>query len=321
MRRIFIGLIGAFLIISCGQAPAPAEPSIITDQTVYSIVASTSIVADIAQQIVGDNAHVISIVGPGSDAHVYEPAPADGVRIAKASALVAIGLEFEPWFEELYASSGSSAPYIEASAGITPIELSHADEASTEADAHGHGEYDPHVWQDVQNVIMMATNLSEAFIKVMPEHADSIRANTESYIATLESLDREIVAQMAQIPTERRVFVTNHDTMSYFAKRYNFRLVGTVLGSVTTESGDPGANSIINLVAAIQESNAPAIFIEAFGNDDLINTIAAEAGVTIAPALYTDALGEPGSDGESYVKMMRYNSQTIYQALGATSNQ
>ena len=338
--------------VEATQAPVEALPA-----SSYTIVTSTSIVADITQQIVGDTATVTSLVGADSDAHVYEPSPADGVSVAKASALIAVGLEFEPWFEDLYAASGSSAPYIEASADITPLSANktaekhadehagehadehagehadehagehadehageHADEhAGEHADEHAHGEFDPHVWQDVQNVIKMVTHISAELAKVMPEHATTLEANGAAYIKTLEALDAEIADKMAQIPAARRIMVTNHDTMSYFAQRYGLTLVGTVLGSVTTESSDPGANQIINLVELIKASGAPAIFIEAFGNDDIVTTVAREAGVVVAPALYTDALGKTGSAGQTYVDMMRYNRQIIYQVLGESA--
>jgi ABC-type Zn uptake system ZnuABC Zn-binding protein ZnuA len=296
-------------------------------------------VADITKQIVGDTATVTSLVGAESDAHVYEPSPADGVQVANATALIAIGLEFEPWFEDLYAASGSTAPYIVASADVTPLPANtavdthadvsadaHADvsadaHADVSADAHAHGEFDPHVWQDVTNVASMVEHITAELAVIMPEHATTLQANAAMYIETLNALDSEIAAQMAQIPAERRVLVTNHDTMSYFAARYGLELVGTVLGSVTTESGDPGASEIVELVATIKTTGAPAIFIESFGNDDVVETIAREAGVIVAPALYTDALGKTGSAGQTYVDMMRYNSQTIYQALGETSGQ
>ena len=327
------------ILASCSANTSPASQTDQTTKETYTIVASTSILADITAQIVGDTGTVISLVGADSDAHVYEPSPADGVTVANASALVAIGLEFEPWFEELYATSGSTAPYIVASADITAIPTAKADDAHADehkgesadahadehkgesADAHAHGEFDPHVWQDVQNVIKMVEHIQAELATVMPEHAATLKSNADAYVATLTALDSEIAAQMAIIPEAQRVLVTNHDTMSYFAQRYGLRVVGTVLGSVSTESGDPGANEIVELVATIKETGAPAIFIEAFGNDDLVQTIATEAGVNIAPPLFTDALGAAGSDGATYIDMMRYNSQTIYQALGGSSGQ
>ncbi|MFN5060246.1 MAG: metal ABC transporter substrate-binding protein, partial [Chloroflexota bacterium] len=183
MRRALITILSmlALSLSSCTSStnttPSEATQAPTTPQSgSYTIIASTSILADITQQIVGDTAIVKSLVGAESDAHVYEPSPADGVEVANASALIAIGLEFEPWFEELYAASGSTAPYIIASADISPLPANkHADahagesadahagesadahagesadaHAGESADAHAHGEFDPHVWQDVQ---------------------------------------------------------------------------------------------------------------------------------------------------------------------------
>ena len=270
MHRAIIVILSVFAIAlsSCATSASETLPASNQQATNYTIVTSTSILADITQQIVGNAATVTSLVGAESDTHVYEPSPADGVKVANASALVAIGLEFEPWFEELYTSSGSAVPYIEASADITPIPADkssdkhatdasgeHTDEHATDAsgehadehaDEHGHGEFDPHVWQDVQHTIKMVAHISAELATIMPEHAATIEANAVAYTQTLEALDAEILAQMTQIPEARRVLVTNHDTMSYFAQRYGLKLVGTVLGSTTTESGDPGANQIVD---------------------------------------------------------------------------
>jgi ABC-type Zn uptake system ZnuABC Zn-binding protein ZnuA len=119
------------------------------------------------------------------------------------------------------------------------------------------------------------------------------------------------------LPQARRKLVTSHDTFGYFAKRYGYEILGTALGSISTEAADPSAGAIVVLVEQIKAAGVPAIFAENVQNPGLMDRIAVEAGVKLGPTLYTDALGEPGSDGDTYLKMMRYNITSIVAALGS----
>jgi ABC-type Zn uptake system ZnuABC Zn-binding protein ZnuA len=158
--------------------------------------------------------------------------------------------------------------------------------------------------------------IRDALVAADPDNAALYTANAEAYLAELTELDAFIEAQVAELPVERRKLVTTHDTFGYFAARYGFEIVGTALGA-STEAADPSAGAIAELVEAIRAAGVPAIFAENVSNMRLMETIAREAGVTLAPDLYTDALGAPGSPGATYLEMMRYNVTTIVQALGA----
>jgi ABC-type Zn uptake system ZnuABC Zn-binding protein ZnuA len=116
-------------------------------------------------------------------------------------------------------------------------------------------------------------------------------------------------------PAARRKRVTNHDALGYFAQRYGFQVIGDVLGSVSTEASAPSAAEIARLTDEIKSAQVPAIFTENIENSAVINQVAQEAGVKVGPPLYTDALGKPGTTGETYLKMMRYNMDTIVAAL------
>ena len=184
----------------------------------------------------------------------------------------------------------------------------------TNADGAQTHEADPHIWHDVKNVIIMVGTIRDALSLALPTHAETFATNSAAYIATLEGLDAEILAAVGEIPPENRQLVTNHDTFGYFARRYGCTVVGTVLG-LSTEGSDPSAAEIVELTAGIRQSGVPAIFIENMSNSALIKNVAREAGVLIAPPLYTDALGEPGSAGATYIDMMRYNVSTMKTAL------
>jgi zinc/manganese transport system substrate-binding protein len=294
------------------QTPAP-DP--------LQVVASFSILGDLVENVGGDAVAVTTLIGPGVDAHTYDPAPADLVVLAEADVIFENGLGFEPWLDGFYESTQPPGTRVVVTEGITPREAGEeaneheGEEHLEEDDAHEHGQFDPHVWHDVASVIVMVGNIRDALAAADPARAELYQANAAAYIAELEALDASIREQVATLPEERRKLVTSHDTFGYFADAYGFEVLGTALGSLSTEAGDPSARDIATLITQIAEAGVPAIFAENVANPDLMESIAAEAGVVLAPPLYTDALGPPGSPGETYIGMMQSNVTTIVDAL------
>jgi ABC-type Zn uptake system ZnuABC Zn-binding protein ZnuA len=188
----------------------------------------------------------------------------------------------------------------------------HDDEG--EEHAHEHGEFDPHVWHDPNNAIVMVENIRAALVAADAANADTYDANAEAYAAQLTELDGYIRDQVATIPEANRILVTSHDTFGYFGEEYGFE-ISSALESVSTEMADPSAGEIAELVEFIQAEGIPAIFAENIANPDLMQRIADEAGVVLAPTLYTDALGQAGTPGATYLDMLRYNVDTIAAAL------
>ena len=209
------------------------------------------------------------------------------------------------------------------SEGIEPLELSgehdgeeHENEATAEATHEGeeHGEYDPHIWHSANNGIIMVENVRVALVAADPANEATYNANAEAYTAQLTELNDYIAEQIATIPQEQRVIFTSHDTFGYFGAEYGF-VVDSALESFSTETGDPSAADIAALITEIQELGINAIFAENVVNPDLMQQIADNAGVILAPTLYTDALGAEGSAGATYPGMLRYNVDTIVSAL------
>jgi zinc/manganese transport system substrate-binding protein len=300
MQKTIHFLLSACIIgVLTGCSSAAPRPT-----STPTIITTFSVLADMAHQIAGDTATVTSLVPTNGDAHVFEPTPANGVALVNATAVIELGLGFEPWFADLYASSGSKATRITASTGVTPHQAG--------------SETDPHIWHDVANAVIMAQRIRDGLITAMPSQQATLSANAATYIAQLQTLDSDIQTQIATIPATQRKLVTSHDTFGYFAARYGFTIVGTGLGSVSTESSDPDATSLIRLITAIKTSGVPAIFVENMSNPKVMQQIAQEAGVAIAPPLYTDALGDANSEGATYIGMMRYNVRTIVTALTGT---
>lgn len=277
------------------------------------VVASFSILADWVRAVGGDAVDVSSIVPAGGDSHSFDPDPATVARIAEANLILAIGIGFEGWLDRIVKASGTDAKVIEVSNGLT---LLTGDEEHDHGAEHDHGDHDPHIWGDVTNVIAVAGTIRAALADADPGNEEMYRANTDAYDAQLHTLDAGVRKQVATLPEDRRKLVTSHDTFGYYAHAYGFEIIGTALGSFSTEAGDPSARDIAKLVDEIKASGVPAIFAENVVNPALMQSIADEAGVKLAPSLYSDALGQPGSEGDTYIHMMEYNTRTIVNALG-----
>jgi ABC-type Zn uptake system ZnuABC Zn-binding protein ZnuA len=268
-------------------------------------VATYSLLGDWLRQIVATDAEVIVLVGPGGDAHTYEPTPQDAVQLARATALFENGLHFETWLDRLYESSQSPAARVVVTRRITPRNI---------APPAASPELDPHVWHDPRLVKEMVREMTVALERLEPTRGDVYRRRAERYLKELDALDAWIASAVADIPTERRKLVTTHDTFGYFADRYGFA-VSSVLGSLSSDVSDPSAADLAELVERIRREQVPAVFGENILNPALTEQVAREAGVTVVRTLYTDALGPDGSDGDTYLRMMRANVSAMVEAL------
>ncbi|MBK9746018.1 MAG: zinc ABC transporter substrate-binding protein [Chloroflexi bacterium] len=240
----------------------------------------------------------------GHMAYVSEPLPGDirGVNLET--------LEIEEG--RIFVGGKPSAL---AAFGMAPeSELGEHEHAEGEEHAHEHGEFDPHIWHDPNNAVVMVENIRAALVAADAANADTYNANAEAYTAQLTELDAYIREQVATIPEANHIVVTSHDTFGYFGDEYGFE-ISSALESVSTEAADPSAGEIADLVEFIQAEGVPAIFAENVTNPDLMQRIADEAGVVLAPTLYTDALGQAGTPGATYLEMMRYNVDAITTAL------
>jgi len=293
---------------------AQASPGTPSPGTKLPVVATFSILADFVGVVGRERVEVATLVGPGQDAHTFEPSPADAARLARAAIVFENGLGFEGWLDKPYAASGSKSRRVVVTMGIAAQKGGHV-EGEAEG-AHTHGELDPHVWQDVRHAMHIVGVIRDALVETDPAGAESYRTNAESYLGELKRLDAWVVEQVQSLPEARRTLVTNHESFGYFASRYGFAILGTAL-PVSTEGAEPSAANVARLVRRIKSAGAPAIFVENVSNKRVIERIASEAGVKVTPTLYTDALDKPGSAVDSYPKLIRYNVTTIVTALKA----
>ena len=268
------------------------------------VVATITIIGDIARNIAGDKADVVTLLSPGVDPHEYEPVPSDLQALAQAKIVFANGAGLETWLPKLMQSAGTPIKVQNVSDGLALHTL----------DDNGVKVTDPHLWFDVANAIHYAEQIRDGLTAIDPANAAAYRANAEAYIGQLKDLDTWVIAHINTLPTEKRLLVTNHDTFGYFAARYNFKILGTIFPTSGAEAS-PSAQQVAQLVDAIKASGVKAVFTENTLNPDLANTIANEAGVKVITKLYTDSLGPQGSPAATYIDLMRYDVQTIVDAL------
>jgi len=302
-----------FLLAACGGAQTGSAES-----GSIKVLASTTFLADIAQNVAGDRAVVESLLPVGADPHAYQEAPTDVAKIAESNVLILNGVEYEHFIEPLLENAGGERLVIEATAGLTPHEMEeHAhegeEEQAAEGGEHAHEAGDPHMWLDPNLVITYVENIRDGLIKADPEGAETYKANADAYIAQLQKLDAFIKEQVESIPAERRLLVTNHEALGYFAEHYGFEVVDTIIPSLSTEAS-ASAQEVAAAIEAIKASDAPSIFLGEVENADLANQIASETGVKVVDSLYLETLtdGEPAA---TYIEMMKYNVTQIVEGL------
>lgn len=308
-RLVFAVLL---LLLLARPAPAAAQPKL-------TVVATTSQIQDFVRNVGGDRVNVLGILPPATDAHDYEPTAEEARKFGRADIVFANGLGLEPWLEEMATNVRPGVPVI-VLAEAPGVAVRTSDGYHGEGhEGEGHegeeaGESDPHIWYDPTNVQAMVGAIRDTLSELDPAGAAAYAAAASSYNDQLTQLDKDIASQVAQIPVEQRKLVTNHDAFGYYIDRYNFTFIGSVIPSLSTEA-EPSASEVRELIEKIKAEHVKAIFTEEAFNPRLERQIAQEAGVKVVSGLYGDSLGPADSEGDTYIKAMRHNTQLIVDAL------
>ncbi len=320
LALLWLGLVG------CGQTAVPATAvspnnpttlalpeldAVNVDGRALRVVATTSIIGDVVAQIGGQAIDLTTLMGPGQDPHSYEPSANDLTSVAQADVIFVNGWDLEEALLRSLATIGDQTPLVPVSANIQPRAF------SGEGSGDDHGGADPHVWFAVPNVAQWTRNIEQILSELDPAHQDTYTANAAAYLAQLEALQTEAAAQLAVIPADKRVLVTNHDSLGYFAAEYDFETLGTVIPAMSTLA-EPSANDLATLIAVMDEHKVCTLFTETTVSDKLAQTVAAELSscdtVNVVP-LYTGAVGPAGSGADSYIGMFRANIRAIVAGL------
>jgi ABC-type Zn uptake system ZnuABC Zn-binding protein ZnuA len=282
-----VSLLLAVILTSCSGGATP------------DVLTTTTILADVARNVAGDLLTVGSLLPTGADPHSYQPVPQDATKIDQSKVLIVHGGGYESFLDALLENGGGPDKLIEVSTGVRFLSNDQ--------------ETDPHVWLDPNNVIVYVDNIREGLTQYDPDGAEVYQANASAYIDQLTELDAWINGQVAQIEPQRRVLVTNHESLGYFAERYGFIVVGAVTPSFSSNAA-PSAQQIADLIEQIKLYEAPAIFLDASDDPDLAKQIAAETGVKVISDLHLESLTD-GGPAATYIDMMKDNVTKIVQAL------
>jgi zinc/manganese transport system substrate-binding protein len=295
----------ALCIVVAGVAALPTPPT--RAQTAPPrIVASFSILADMTRELAPAGTVVASLVGPNADAHVFEPSPADGRRLAQAHLVVVNGLHFEGWVDRLIEVSGYRGPVVVASRGV---KLPASQEAHKR---HDPGAVDPHAWQNLAYARTYVANVSSALATRWPQHQAEIDARRVAYLARVDELDRRVRDSLNSIPRDRRRVITSHDAFGHFGAAYGVDFLAPQGWDTHSE---PSAAAVARLIRQIRQRGVRAVFIENISDPRLVERIAQEAGVRVGGTLYSDALSLPGGPADTYLKLIEHNARTLVDTL------
>jgi zinc/manganese transport system substrate-binding protein len=294
----------------CGDA-APED-----DETAGpAIVVSNSILADLTRQVTGDDVDLEVLMGLGQDPHAFAPSASQASALESADLVIAFGLGLEAGLDDVLAGIADGGRLLEVGPAVDPLPFGEAG-ADGDREDDDHGAFDPHVWFDPLRMARAVSLIGDRLAAVDPERAEAWVAAAEMAAADLTALDQELAGVLEGIPAQRRLLVTNHDVLGYFAARYDFEVVGVVVPGGSTLA-EPSPADLADLVDAIVETGATAIFAETTQPIRLAEVVAAEVGRRVAVVeLFTESLGEEGSGAETYANMMRLDAERIAEALG-----
>ncbi|WP_311243726.1 zinc ABC transporter substrate-binding protein AztC [Microbacterium sp. WCS2018Hpa-23] len=299
--RIFatfaVSTLAAIGLTACATAEDPRP----------TIVVSTNILGDVVEELVGEQAQVVTLMKPNADPHSFEISAQEAATLRSADLLVSNGLGLEEGLQQhLDAAAADDVPAFVAGDAIEVLDYSEGDAA---------GMPDSHFWTDPERMIDVVDAIEPVLAEIDGIDVDGLDAAVEQYRAELQALDAEMTEAFATIPDERRALVTNHHVFGYLAERFDFDIVGAVIPGGTTLAA-PSASDLADLVDAIEETGVPAIFAESSSPDRLVQALASEANVQVEVIeLFTESLTGPDEGAPDYLTMMRINTERITTGL------
>lgn len=305
-RSVLIMLTWLVLALSaCGQGASASQP----DDGRLNVVTTIGQIADVADIVGGDHVRVTSLMGPGTDPHLYTASARDVDKLRDAEIVFYNGLFLEAQMEEILEQMAERQTVVAVSSDIDPGELL---PSAAYAD-----EFDPHIWFDVTLWMQVVAKIRATYIAVDPDHAADYEANAAAYLAEMEALHAYVAAQSATVPEAQRVLVTAHDAFNYFGRAYGYDVLG--LQGISTAS-EAGTADVQNLAEFIAGHRIPAIFVESsvpVRNIEAVQAAVRSRGfdVQIGGRLFSDAMGDSDTPEGTYLGMVRYNIDTIVSAL------
>lgn len=333
--RQFCSVVCLLLCLSACTASAPTQPQPEPGATVglelpelaavplgigekLQVVATTNIVADVVQQVGGEQIDLYALLPFGVDPHGYQPTPQDLRALADADVIFINGLGLEEAMSAVFNEFASKVVVVNA--GVELLEFAdglegpetHARDEDVEED-HLHTKVDPHTWFRIAAVKRWADNIAQALAQLDPANATVYQTAANAYAGELDTLAAELAATVRTLPEARRKLVSDHDALGYFAHEFGFEIVGAVIPGFSTLA-EPSARQLAALQDQIQAENVQVILVSATGSQNLERQIAQDLAVAVVP-IYTETLSEAGGPAESYVELMRHNIAVVVEAL------
>ena len=299
-------LVAALLLLAAcspsGQAAAGADGKV-------QVVTTIGMITDVARNVGGEHVEVVGLMGAGVDPHLYKATESDVSKLLNAQIIFYNGLFLEARMEDVFEQMAESKPTIPVGE-VVPV-------ADRLASPQYDDQFDPHVWMDVKNWMLVAEKIRDELSTFDPDNAAAYSANADAYLAQLQELEAWVQEQTAAVPEGQRLLVTAHDAFHYFAKGYGFEVYAPQ--GISTES-EAGVEDIRRTIDIVVERNIPAIFVESSVPPDVVEAIVEGAkarghDIRIGGELFSDAMGEEGTPEGTYIGMIRHNISTITGAL------
>lgn len=275
------------------------------------LLATTSFVHEVVSSVAGGDLQVQRLLPLGVDPHSFEPTPRDLRALADADVLFINGLGLESFLAETLRNAGGDAIVISLSEGIVPLQFGAASDGGGNS---GHeGGSDPHVWLDPVLMIRWAQNASQALAAIDPAHAEAYVSRGRAYQEMLGALNDWILIQINPLPLQERVLVTDHEALGYFAARYQFQVIGTIVPAYSS-AAEPSAQGLADLERIVAQTDAKAVFVSADINPSTAALLASDTGLHLV-RLYLGSLSVPSGPAATYRQLMEYNVEAIVKAL------
>ncbi|MBB3711632.1 manganese/iron transport system substrate-binding protein [Limimaricola variabilis] len=275
--------------------PAAAEDKL-------KVATSFTVIADMARNVAGDAAEVVSITKPGAEIHNYQPTPRDILGVRDADLVLWNGLNLELWFEQFLDNAGDR-PAAVISEGIEPISIS---------GGNYEGKPNPHAWMSPDNAAIYVDNIRDALSEADPENAETYAANAEAYKKEIAAMIEPLRAEIEKVPEQKRWLVSCEGAFSYLARDLGLREL--YLWPINADAtGTP--QQVRKVIDGVREHEIPAVFCESTVNTDPAKQVARETGVAYGGELYVDSLSEEGGPVPSYLELLRVTTETVARGL------
>jgi ABC-type Zn uptake system ZnuABC Zn-binding protein ZnuA len=297
------------------------------------VLAVESFLADITKNIAGSRLEIETLMPLGLDPHSFEPSPGDVAKIAESDILIINGSGFEEWLNDIITGANEKIIIVECSKGLKnrtqdngmQVNSSGQGEQEQSSSDNGQGaaaenetgyrhEGDPHFWLDPNLVMVYVQNIKDALIGSDLQGKDLYNKNAAEYTASLKELDAWIKEEVKIIPPDKRLLVTNHESFGYYADRYGFKVIGTIIPNFGSASS-PSAKEVSSLIEKIKAANVRAIFLETGSDSKIADQIAKETGITVVTELLTHSITETGGPAPTYIEMIKFDTKTIVESL------